>query len=866
MYLCKQETYVVHLGLQHKRACREVIKKKLALQIRPVRFNHVGLPRSGKTSFRRRLMREIRNIVEARRRGEKEQPSTGVAEAGGQVIIGNRTCSTLGAISSKEWSLIKDLLEEGDMLSQVFYQTAQDNPSMDKHEPSVDEDSSSHKPSVNEDSSSHKPSVDEATKPKTSRTKRFKSSLFKALTTIIKGSASSTTVPTTDAGSEVPTTDAGSEEVGNHEPFTDADFEEVFSVINDAMEADDWDKVKYLLEDLTLLISTDTGGQAEFLDLHASLVQGPSFNLLFSRLVDKLDSQFEMYYTNEDGVSTEKENSTMTVEEVLFQALSSIACFSGTFCEDDDTPSGEASNMQSKTPRHSKSKVMFVGTHADQVSKEEFQEKDKLLQKKIRNTEFFDKDIIEFASEDQLMLSVDNMNGSEDEMDGIRKVLERVIEKCFERVTIPASWLLFSLYMRSKKVRTMSLEECEKLAKKAGISRSELQEALWFLHHRVGVLLYYPEVEALKGTVICDIQVVFDSASNLIRNTFTFDKVGLSLSEKFREKAQFSLQDVVKATSGHTDALIPLENLVKLLEYLGILTAIPPTSTPSADVDGEPTYFMPCVLKSARASELSVPRSSDSDPAPLILRYDCGYVPVGVFPSMITNLVSQQREGWEMIERGLYKNKVQFRVGEDLDTVTLISHPRYFEIVVSRSSRFHTPTESLCTHVRSTIESTLNTVTSHMNYHFSMGYKLGFECPTHPGKDHFCIQSKISTRNFECVEDSKEKFPVCLADHPNLKVWFSQEQVFDHPDSSAMSGHPKGVYLLVMVMVSLSLLSIPVMYEHIITCIQVMLQHSSWPTHKPLSLHPLQGFPLPLLLGFPVQHRYDSYQLAGIAV
>ena len=815
------------LGLHHKSACREVIKKKLALRIRPVRFNHVGLPRSGKTSFRRRLMREIRNIVEARRRGEKEQPSTGVAEAGGQVIIGNRTCSTLGAISSKEWSLIKDLLEEGDMLSQVFYQTAQDNPSMDKHESSVDE----------------------ATKPKTSRMKRFKSSLFKALTTIIKGSANSSS----SASTTVQTTDAGSEEVGNAETATDADFEEVFSVINDAMEVGDWDEVKYILEDLTLLISTDTGGQAEFLDLHASLVQGPSFNLLFSRLVDKLDSQFEMYYTNEDGVSTEKENSTMTVEEVLFQALSSIACFSGTFCDDDDTPSGEASNMQLETPRHSKSKVMFVGTHADQVSKEEFQEKDKLLQKKIRNTEFFGKDIIEFASEDQLMLSVDNMNGSEDEMDGIRGVLERVIEKCFEKVTIPASWLLFSLYMRSKKVRTMSLEECEKLAKKAGISPSELQEALWFLHHRVGVLLYYPEVKALKGTVICDIQVVFDSASNLIRNTFTFDKVGLSLSEKFREKAQFSLQDVVKATSGHTDALIPLENLVKLLEYLGILTAIP--HTPSAGVRGEPTYFMPCVLKSARASELIVPSCSDSDPAPLILRYNCGYVPVGVFPSMITNLVSQQREGWEMIEEGLFKNKVQFQVGGDFDTVTLISHPRYFEIVVSRSSSFRTPTESLCAHVRSTIESTLNTVTSHMNYHFSMGYKLGFECPTHPGREHFCVVADASAWNIACLQNPKKKQPVCLADHPNLKVWFSQEQVFDHPDSSAMSGHPKGVYLLVMVMVSLSPLSIPVMYEHIITCIQVMLQHSPWPTLKPLPLHPLQGFPLPLLLGFPQQHR-----------
>ena len=719
------------------------------MRIRPVRFNYVGLPRSGKTSFLRRLVREIRNIVEARRRGEKEQCSTGVAEAGGRVIIGNKTCSTLGTISSKEWSLIKDLLEEGGMLSQVFYQTSQDDSSKD------------------ELSASH-----EALKPKASRQKGFKSSLFTKFST-----SSSATVSTQEV--EI-------EEVSNTESATEADFEEVLNVIIDSMKKDDWDEVKYILEDLTLIINTDTGGQAEFLDLHASLVQGPSFNLLFSRLVDELDSKFEIYYTNKDGVSTEKEDSTMTVEEVLFQALSCIACFSGSFCDDED--SGEVSDM-----RHSKSKVMFVGTHADRVSKEEFEKKDKLLQKKIERTEFFDKDVIEFASEDQLMLSVDNMNGTEDEMDRIRKVLEKVIEKSFGEVTIPASWLLFSLYIRSMKVSTMRLEECEKLAKKVGISPSELKEALWFLHHRVGVLLYYPEVKALEGIVILDIQIVFNSATNLIRNTFTFDKVGKRLSKKFREKAQFSLQDVMKATSGHTDSLIPLENLVKLLEYLGILTAIP-----SAGINGESTYFMPCVLKSARARELSVLNSSNSDPAPLILRYDCGYVPLGVFPSMITNLVSQQRDGWKIIEAGLYKNMVQFHVGEDYDTVTLISYPRYFEIRVSRNANFHTPTESLCAHVRSIIKSTLNTVTSHMNYGFSMGYKFGFECPNHPGREHFCVQTNISTRNLECLQNPRRIEPVLLANYRRFQVWFSQDQVFDLPDSSAMSSHPKGVYLCCM--------------------------------------------------------------------
>ena len=92
------------------------------------------------------------------------------------------------------------------MLSQVFYQTAQDNSSIDGT------------------SVSHEHSQDEATKPKTSRKKRFKSSLFKALATIIKGSANSSP----SASTTVPTTDAGSEEAIRTEPATDADFECVF--------------------------------------------------------------------------------------------------------------------------------------------------------------------------------------------------------------------------------------------------------------------------------------------------------------------------------------------------------------------------------------------------------------------------------------------------------------------------------------------------------------------------------------------------------------------------------------------------------------------------------------------------------------
>ncbi len=145
--------------------------------------------------------------------------------------------------------------------------------------------------------------------------------------------------------------------------------EVAFSII-EAMKEGSWDKVKTFLDNVILLINTDTGGQAEFLDLHAALVQGPSFNLLFSRLTDELDRPFKIHFTNKEGKSTEQEDSTMTVEEVLFQALSSIACFSSS-CPDGDEVSSdtEASNSFA---RYSKSKVMFVGTHRDLVSEKEF--------------------------------------------------------------------------------------------------------------------------------------------------------------------------------------------------------------------------------------------------------------------------------------------------------------------------------------------------------------------------------------------------------------------------------------------------------------------------------------------------------------
>lgn len=100
--------------------------------------------------------------------------------------------------------------------------------------------------------------------------------------------------------------------------------------------------------------------------------------------------------------------------------------------------------------------MLFVGTHQDLVSKEEFSRKDKLLQKKIEHTNNI--------NEDQLMLPVDNLNGNEDEIDMIKSILEKIIKRSFDKVTIPASWMMLYLCIRNRRVKTMHFNECAKLA------------------------------------------------------------------------------------------------------------------------------------------------------------------------------------------------------------------------------------------------------------------------------------------------------------------------------------------------------------------------------------------------------------------
>ncbi len=133
---------------------------------------------------------------------------------------------------------------------------------------------------------------------------------------------------------------------------------------------------------------------------------------------------------------------------MLLSSLSSISCST---CLDHTISPDQANSTEIKDILDSSKSVAYiVGTHKDKVSEKYVSSFDKELQKVIRDTDFFKSDLVQFFSEDKLVISMDNMGGGKDEVGQIRKILEDAMEKHFKKLKIPAVWLLFSLCLRMR--------------------------------------------------------------------------------------------------------------------------------------------------------------------------------------------------------------------------------------------------------------------------------------------------------------------------------------------------------------------------------------------------------------------------------
>ena len=691
----------------------------------------VGSPRLGKTSARRRLTEEIVDISSA---GEPEQPSTGTVESGPTVVLRNLTSTTV-MMTPSEWLATKNLTEEASILLKFIYGHS--------HQLSEDDEVSS----------------------------TSNASILETETNLdqnVNSSSSAPFSPYSSSESDSPDLISSSQKKSESRGM---DVEKINNMFHKVMDSEYWKDIKPLFENTALVRMEDTGGQPEFMDMLAALTIGPALYLLFCKLTDDLQSPYTVSYLSPlEGKSTTPVESTYTVEEVLLTTLAGVACMSSH--SSSEVSSGEDS-ISPPTVQHellsssSKPIAYIVGTHKDLVSEQQVAEFDEKLQHIVRSTDFFHKDLVQFSSENRMVLPINNMTGGMEEIKKIQKFLVESIQQHFKKLSIPAAWLVLSIWLRKRAERIISWQDCLQLAEQLNMTSEELKVALWFLHHYAGVLMYFPDMPELKDTVICDIQIVYDSVTNLIVNTFRFGPVSKANAEKFRETGQFSLEDIRGATASISGDYIPLDQLVKLLEYLNIIA---PLAHSCSDKNQKVVYFMPCILQNAQNKDLQKDDSNSLIPASLMIRYECGFVPLGLFPATIANLIGNN--SFILIIKGIKKNRVHFQFGADHDKITFISRPRYYEIHITRQAAAVTKTHEVCGAVREIIESAIKTVTSRMNYAFTVSYQLAFECPSHPGRDHLCVvnNKEASPHFMDCLCDLKDPQPVKM-ENQHL-VWF----------------------------------------------------------------------------------------------
>ena len=368
-----------------------------------------------------------------------------------------------------------------------------------------------------------------------------------------------------------------------------------------------------------------------------------------------------------------------------------------------------------------------------------------------------------FCSEGKLIVTMDNMKGGIEEVKVIREMLNTAMEKYSRPLRIPVVWLLFNLRLTQMNKRTVSMTSVLELSRQFNMSDKETTAALWFLHHHAGILMHFSDVPLLQDLIILDTQVVYDSVNSFLK-AMIFDNVGQTRLEKFREIGQFVLKDLEDATS-HND-LIPPEKLIALHEFVHIIARIPKVQCVPTE-EQEAVYLMPCVLRIASKEKLDAICNDPSRPlcvAPLMVRYKCGFVPLGIFPALIANLISN--ESFSLVQKGMMKNKVQFRFKQWKTLISFLCYPRFYAVIISELSISEINVHKQCAAIREQVVAAFEQVSSHMNYGNFVDYQFAYECPRHPGKEHLCAveeQSEIEdTKLMLCVEYHNDRKPVLM--------------------------------------------------------------------------------------------------------
>ena len=486
-------------------------------------------------------------------------------------------------------------------------------------------------------------------------------------------------------------------------------------VFKGALKNKGLDGLREHLQNHWSLYLSNTGGQMEFQELLPLLVSGPSMIFVTFRLDRDLNKLYEIEYevaVKADDNSKSKPfkyTSSATPLETILQTLASFDAV-GTY---------DYSKQQRERVALTY-KVFIIGTHRDILEKShgqevatKIQEIDNEIQKAVRDASYYRH--IQFTARDQMIFTVNNFSESDSDFQHIRSSVQRVIDTGDFRMTTPSHWLIYSLVLRQLKSRIESYDNCFRIARDCGItSHEEHKEALHFIHTKMGLICYFPQdIDELDQVVFLNPQTLFDKVTELITDTFTFEKAGKHIEDDFK-KGVFSFSDLEKLQC--SDTLLNPSRFTKVLEHLRIVAPF--------HQDGILKYFLPCAIPHADKPQAMSTQTSLQPIPPLVVSFECGYRPMGLAGALIKYLMTYEGQSndctWNLLTDGIFRNQVSFVIKPSFDTVVLKMFPTHLEVTFlpdpNDSERVGYPIENVCHEVWKTIQAGIERVNSDINY------------------------------------------------------------------------------------------------------------------------------------------------------
>ena len=819
----------LYSGLDLK-AYKEALNGAYKLTLKYLKFLFIGPPRSGKSTMRRRLMKEIINL----HTDGQSSDSTGASEGTEITIMTKKIVSEHAAIAiakshtevaegtqgthtefESQWKAVKTL--EGNTNNAGEFEGSNDR---DIH-------SLTHL-FFKLISTCDKNSPDTLAKNEKTMTVSEWESEEATMSSVVEQESEDNNVSSDislDSNSLMLSSDEKSKNKAEAKPSksetlqkTDQEVEEAFNQLATILKSDSPEKLERLLKDLELIMINmmDIGGQPALLEMLPPLTIGPALYLLFFRLDQELNKSYKVKFRAPDSEEEIHIGGHYCIKDVVHQSLSSIACF-GCYSQEEKMSS----------------KILLCGTYKDKAKdkKVDISSMEKELRNELKETKFSTEGLLLDASHTDLFLSVDNMYGTEEEISKIRRSIENIIKDHFAAIKVPAVWLMSRVVLHLMKKPIVTLSQCmlifERLSKQveeSSVEESSVKAALRFFHRNVGSLMYYDKIPSMQDIVICDPQVVMDSVSKLIFDRFT--GVNLSCDLDGFKKGQFSFDQIADTTKEKRSMYLNIDQLIDLLKHLNILAEIEEIKQESehADIQGSVQahkltsiqadeqrrkqsddqernqanrkFIMPAVLPIASDEELNIQTKRKYHKRSIMIHFSCGFIPFGVFSACMAYLIEPSNvksSKWELSklhEDIVWRNKVTFAINTKF-FATLISRPQYFDIQISgyesTTKKYRKEFLDICPIVLRDVTTALRAVISKMKYNpymmneksFFSGplFHLAFPCCLDDSHSGHLMKVEISDGELTCTCLQQTGMEVPGPFSPEHLVWFDMVRV-----------------------------------------------------------------------------------------